>query len=170
MDLTKLSTGDKVIAGSGIVLFISSFLTWFKYDYSGFGISRSITQNGWDYFWTGGLPVLLGLLLIGYIVVTKLVEGVELPELPVGWPIVVLGTAGLAALLVLIRLLVGGDDQGTDLLKRSFGLFIAVLAVIGLAAGAFLKFQEEGGDLKNLKKGSSGTGTGAGQGGSPTPF
>ena len=29
MDLTKLTLGDKVLAGSGLALFVFSFLPWF---------------------------------------------------------------------------------------------------------------------------------------------
>ena len=47
MDLTKLSNGDKVVAGSGIALFIFSFFPWYGVD--GFSDGRS----GWDYFFTG---------------------------------------------------------------------------------------------------------------------
>jgi hypothetical protein len=57
--------------------------------------------------------------------------------------------------LVILRLLIGGADEGTDVLKRSYGLFLSVLAVLGLAAGAFLKFQEEGGELPKSSGGSS---------------
>jgi hypothetical protein len=161
MDLSKLSNGDKVMAGSGIALFVFSFLTWFSYDA---GI-YSVDQSGWDYFMTGIVPTLIGLVLVGYVVVTKVLDGVTLPELPVAYPLAVLGLAGIAALLVVLRLLMGGDDSGTDLLDRSYGLFLATLAVLGLAAGAFLKFQEDGGELPT--KGGSSSGTGSEP---PTPF
>ena len=161
MDLSKLSTGDKVLAGSGIVLFIASFLTWFEYD-AGFA---TVSESGWDYFFTGVLPTLIGLALVGYVVATKLFD-VQLPELPVPQPLAVLGLAALAALLILIRLLMGGDDEGTDLLERSYGLFLATIAVLGLAAGAFLKFQEDGGEFP-----TKGGGTSAGPGNAPpSPF
>ena len=163
MDFSKLSTGDKVVAGSGIVLFISIFLTWFKFDY-GFG---TITESGTDYFFTATFPAILGLVLIGYIFATKLSDSIKLPELPVEYPLAVLGVAGLAALLVILRLLIGGDDHGTDALDRAYGLYIGTLAAIGLAAGAFLKFKEDGGELPT--KGGSTGGT-TGDGGSATPF
>ncbi len=160
MDFSKLSTGDKVIGGSGIALFLFSFLPWFKYD----ATFVTVTQNGWHFFFTGIIPVLLGLVMVAWIVATKLAD-MEMPELPVPEPLLILGMGGLAALLVVLRLLVGGDDEGTDLLDRTIWLFIAVLAAIGLGVGAFLKFQEDGGELPT-KGGSSGGGNGA----PPTPF
>jgi hypothetical protein len=179
MDFKKLTTADWVLGGSSIALFIFAFLPWYTATAKGpFGGGISASQNGYHYFFTGTLPVLLAFVLIGYVVVTKLVDGVKLPELPVGWPLVVLGVAGLAAILVILRLLFGsGEDipAGASAyvsISRSFGLFLSVLAGLGMAAGAFLKFKEEGGDFKDLKKGSSGTSTGAGtgQGSAPTPF
>lgn len=163
MDLSKLSNGDKVIAGSGIALFVFSFFPWFTIDASFIDYSES----GWDYFFTGIIPTLLGLALVGYVVATKLLDGVKLPDLPVGWPLVVLGAGGLAALLVVLRLLIGGDDSGTGVLDRSFGLFLATLSAIGLAFGSFLKFKEEGGELPTKGGGTPGTGTGSTP---PTPF
>ncbi len=165
MDLSKLSTGDKVLAGSGLALFIFSFLPWFGVSgYSGSG-------NGWDVgFFTGTLPALIGLVLLAYVIVTKVLEGVTLPD-GVPYPLVILGLAGLAALLVVIRLLIGYKvDAGFTSFKldRKFGLYLATLAALGLAAGGFLKFQEDGGEFPTKKTGT-GTGTGT-DGGAPTPF
>lgn len=159
MDLSKLSNGDKVIAGSGIALFIFSWLPWFTYD----ATFVSVTQNGWHFFFTGIIPVLLGLAMVGWIVGTKLAD-IDLPELPIPQALLLLAMGGAAAVLIILRLLVGGDDNGTDLLDRSFGLILAVLAAIGLAAGAFLNFQAEGGELPGKSSGSSG------DSGTPTPF
>lgn len=160
MDLTKLSNGDKVLAGSGLALFIFSFLPWFGVKgYGGGG-------NAWDVgFFTGILPVLIGLLLLGYVVVTKLLDGVELPDLPVPYPLVVLGLAALAALLVVVRLVIGYDVGFGIKLDRKYGLILSTLAALGLAGGAFLKFQEDGGEFPTKSGGDS-------QGGSqpPTPF
>lgn len=158
MDMSKLSTGDKVIAGSGLALLIFSFFPWFSYDAGPFG---SVSQSGWHFFVTGIVPVLLGLIMIGWIVATKLAE-IELPELPVPQGLLLLGMGGAAAILIILRLLIGGDDAGTDLLERSFGLFLSLLAAIGLAAGAFLNFQADGGQLPGKPS--------SGDSGTPTPF
>ncbi len=161
MDLSKLSLGDKVLGGSGLALFVFSFFNWFTLN-TGF---YSYTESAWDYLFTGIIPVLLGLVLVGYVVVTKLLDAVKLPDLPIEYPVAVLGTACLAALLVILRLLIGGDDNGTGVLDRGLGLFLSTLAVLGLAGGAFLKFQEDGGQLP-----TKGDGDDIGASGTPTPF
>jgi hypothetical protein len=141
VDLNKLSTGDKVIAGSGILLFIAYFLPWFKVDFDfGFGSAGSVSANGSDvgFLWST-FPMLLGLVMLGVVVASKLFDA-KLPELPIPWGQALLGIGGLAALLVVLKLLIGEDPS--DVVTRSYGLFIAALAAIGLAVGGFLKMQE----------------------------
>ena len=142
MDLNKLNTADKVIAASGIVLFIAYFLPWFKADA---GIV-TVTASGGDvgFLWAT-LPMLLGLIAAGVVIATKLFD-VKLPELPVPLGQAFLGIGALAAVLVVLKLIIGEDANGAGAfgieIKRAFGIFLAALAAIGLAAGGFLKFQE----------------------------
>ena len=138
MDISKLSTSDKVIAGSGILLFIAYFLPWFKVD-NGRGGSVNFSGGDVGFLWST-LPMLIGLVLAGVVIASKLFD-VKLPDLPIPWGQAFLGAGALAALLIILKLLMGESVFGFDL-DRGFGLFIAALAGIGLAAGGFLKFQE----------------------------
>lgn len=142
MDLNKLSTGDKVIAGSGIVLLIAYFMPWFKAD-AGF-VSVSASGGDVGFLWAT-LPMLLGLIAAGAVIANKLFD-VKLPDLPVPWGQAFLGAGGLAAVLVVLKLLIGEDADGAEALgidvSRSIGIFLAALAAIGLAVGGFLKMQE----------------------------
>ena len=161
MDFSKLSTGDKVIGGSGIALLLFSFFPWFEFDGGGF---FTISQSGWHFFLTGIVPTLLGLVMVAWVVATKLAD-IDLPEMPVEEGLLLLALGGAAAILIILRLLIGGDDGGTDALDRTFWVFLATLAGIGLAGGGFLKFQEGGGQMPG---GSSGSSTG--DSGNATPF
>lgn len=136
--MNKLTTSDKIIAGSGIVLFIAYFLPWFKVDFGPLGGSASASGGDVGFFWAT-LPMLLGLIAAGVVIATKLFD-VKLPDLPIPWGQAFLGAGALAALLVVLKLLIGEDPS--SIVKRSFGLFLAALASLGLAAGGFLKFQE----------------------------
>ena len=139
MDLDKLTLGDKVVAGSAIGLFIFSLLPWYTFDA---GLTGSASRSGLDYTLTGLLPLLIGLAMLGYVALRAISPETELPELPVPYGLVLLGLGCGAAVLVILRFLVG---DGVDLfdLDRSIGLFLAVLAAIGLAVGGFLKMQED---------------------------
>lgn len=145
MDLSKLTTSDKVIAGSGIVLFIASFLPWFEASASGY----STSGNGWDvgFFW-GGIPALLGLLSAGIVLGTKL-GSLKMPELPVSTGQAMLIAGAVAAAIVVLKLIVG-EDGGCAFgicvdVDRSWGLFLATIAGLGLAYGGFMAFKEDQG-------------------------
>jgi hypothetical protein len=129
----KLTTSDKVIAGSGLLLFICSFLPWFEIEIFG----QSATANGWDvgFFWAG-IPALLGLAAAGLVLASKLTD-FELPELPIPWGQAFLIAGAVSAAIVVLKLLLG-----EDFVDRAWGLFLATLAALGFAAGGYLKFQE----------------------------
>lgn len=149
MDLNKLTTSDKIIAGSGIVLFIAYFLPWFKVD---FGIGSASASGGDVGFLWATLPMLIGLVMAGVIIANKLFD-VTLPDPPMPWGQVHLALGALAAVLVVLKLIIGEDPS--EIVDRAYGLFLATLAAIGLAVGGFLKYQE--GDTSP----STGGGTGS---------
>lgn len=139
MDFSKLKTSDWVIIGSAIVLFFASFLDWFSID-TPFG---SAAGNGWDvgFFWAG-IPVILGLVMLAQVAVSRFSPETKLPDLPVGWGQAHLIAGGIAAVIVVLKLLIGHEEAGIDF-DRDFGLFLAALAAIGLAVGGYLTWQDE---------------------------
>ena len=149
MDINKLSLSDRIIVASGILLFIAYFLPWFKVSIEGFedipGTGGSATASGSDvdFLWST-LPMLIGLVMAGVIVASKLFD-VKLPDLPVTWGQAHLGLGALAAFLVVLKLLMGHEfcafGECVDL-DRKWGMFVAAIAALGLAAGGFLKYQE----------------------------
>lgn len=145
MDLNKLSTSDKLIAGGGIVYLISMFLNWFSRSEGGF----SISATGWDYFIGGMIPLILILVMVAHVLITKLAPDTKLPDPPVPWAQVHLFAGAAAAAIVLLRLIIpaeiefGGIDTGENY-DRAFGIVVALLAAIAVAVGGFLKSQESG--------------------------
>ena len=146
MDFSKLTTSDKVIAGSGFALLLFSFLPWYKFTVSlgPLGGSASGTRNGWHYFLFGVVPVILA---VGVVVVIYLQRftTTDLPDLPITWAQAMIAASGLALLLILMRLVIT-DKVGSSILhingSRAYGLFISFLAAIGLVVGCYLKMQE----------------------------
>jgi hypothetical protein len=135
VDLSKLSTSDKVVAGSGLALFIFSFFPWYGVD--GFDGGR----NGWDYLLFGTIPVVIGLLMLAVVAIKAFSPDTKLPDLPIPWGQAMLIAGGIAAVLVVLKLLIGDDVLGFDL-DRKIGLFLSALSAIGLAVGGYLKHQE----------------------------
>jgi len=141
MDLNKLSTGDKVIAGSGIVFLISMFLPWWGLDFGEFG---SASNNGFDYFLTGWLPLLIVIAMVAVIYITRFTT-TQLPKPPLPWSQVFLIAGGVVAVLLVLRVIIGSSEGSGGFevdLDRMWGLWVAVLAAIGVGAGGFLKSKE----------------------------
>src|SRR3546814_485879 len=145
----RISDWSSDVCSSDLVLFIAYFLPWFKVD---FGLG-SVSASGGDigFLWST-LPMLIGLVMAGVIIASKLF-GVKLPELPMPWSQVHLALGALAAILVVLKLIIGEDP--TDIVDRAYGLFLAALAAIGLAAGGFLMFKA--GDDAPTTGGSTGS-------------
>jgi uncharacterized RDD family membrane protein YckC len=134
-DLNKTSQGDMVVGASGILLLVFSFLPW----YGKFGGSR----NGWDYFLFGVIPVILGIVMVAVVVVRNFTETRTPPPVGYGQLHVILGAVAFA--LVLLRLLITDKVGALGVhvsLDRKYGLFLAVLASLGLLAGGLLKMRE----------------------------
>ncbi len=143
MDLSKVSKGGQVWAVGGLVMFISSFLTWFSVEYATFtGATASLDASGWDVgFLFCGLWAIVG--LAGAVALALPAFGVAVPKLP---GIAFLSAGALAALFTLLKLLIGESDPWS----RSIGLFIGIIGAIGMAGGGFLMFKESGGDISDL--------------------
>ena len=140
MDFSKLSKGDQILGGAGIVFLISTFLAWFSIDFGPY----SSSANGWDvnFLW-GGLPFLVVLGMLVWVGLRRFSS----VNLPTDIPAVYLAGGACAFLLPLLKLIIGEDGP----VSRSFGLFLAVLAGAGVAFGGFLKFTEGGGKIDELK-------------------
>ena len=156
MDLNKLSTSDKLIAGGGIAYLIFMFLPWYGIDVP---FAGSYDNNGWDYFIGGILPLILIAIMVAHVLVTAFSPSTKVPDLPLPWSQVHLFAGVAAAVLVLLRLVIGSDDVGSvdagiDL-DRKFGLFLALIAAVVVAGGGFLKSQE--GDSSPSSGGGSGS-------------
>ncbi len=154
MDLSKFKTSDWLKVGGAIGFLIFGFFEWVTIDGpSGIG-SVGGGGNVFDFFWTGTLPwiLIIATAVITFLLVTGTMKAGSLP-----WPLIMLGATGLAALLLLIRLLFNPID-GSDALEgsgfsvgRGIGMILSVLAGLAAFAGAFLGFKESGGDLSDLK-------------------
>jgi hypothetical protein len=146
MDLNKLTTGDRVIAISGIVLFIFSFFNWLGAEASAGGFSVSQAKSAWSFTLTL-IAVLIGIAMV--VIVALKAFDVKLPDLGgTSWSLVLLVMGVVAFAFVLIKLIAGPNiDTGgfnVDVSKtREFGIFVGLIATAGLAVGGWLLFQAD---------------------------
>jgi hypothetical protein len=136
VDLNKLSTADKVIGASAILFLLALFMPWY-------GLAGG-SNNGWDYFLTGILPLLIAAAMVAVIAIQRFTT-TELPRPPIPWSQIHLIAGAAIVVLLLLRVLITSDVEvlGESFeLDREYGLWIALIAAIGLGVGGYLKNQE----------------------------
>ena len=139
-DVNRLTIGQKTLLGAGILYLISLFLPWLGYgpdDLGGLGAIAGIdipdvSVNGW----AGGIGMLSGLFVIGLLVW----EGMSAAGAKVS-----MGSASPALVGAVLGAITAGLGlvnfiQSLDGLK--LGAFIGIVAILGLAYGAYVRFQE----------------------------
>ena len=129
--------GERVTALSGLVLMLSSFMGWYTGSSSDPG--PTIAVIGWHTGVIGKLVFLLGLAIVVLVVLREL--GIELPAtVPESLVIIVLGA--LATILVLVRV-ISVPDSFYPFDGRGIGIWIALIAALGVIAGGLLRAGEE---------------------------
>ena len=128
------ASGDGLAWVGGLVLALSSFMSWYTVSLE--GVSASVT--GWH---TGTLGKLIFFIGVAVLVLLFLrATGVELPpSVPLGLVFAALGA--LATVFVLVRLISIPDDFTPA--GRSIGIWISLLAALLLIAAGLLRSAEE---------------------------
>ncbi len=132
--MDKLRPPNLVILISGAVMLIASFLPFTETG------SHSSSAWGKYYFLIATIPALLGIAMAVQVALVAYAPHVKLPEKVFGftWTQVHL-VGGFQATMMMLALFVR-DNGG---LSRGIGLYLMLLAAIGLLAGAVLRMQEQ---------------------------
>jgi hypothetical protein len=131
---TFRSPGEGLAWLGGLVLALSSFMSW--YTVPGEGITVSVTA--WHTGALGKLIFFVGLAVLALLILRA--TGFELPpNVPIGLAIAICGAVG--TVIVLVRLISIPDDfVGAG---RSIGIWISLLAALLLIAAGLLKSADE---------------------------
>lgn len=158
--MKKLTPGEIVIAASGVVLLIFSFLPWYKFGGASVTIGGqtfgggTVTWNGWEdpNQLASIIAILLGVVMAAHVLITRL-AGVSMRDRigSVGWGVFYL-VGGIVSFVFLLLKFLDYND-GTE-----FSFYISILASLGLAVGGFLCARERG-DLELFKASGAGGGT-----------
>jgi hypothetical protein len=130
-DASQVKRSTWIAGGAAVVLLLSTLFSWWKVSVGGF----SVTASGWDTGALGKLVFLVALIAIILVVVDHM--NIDVAQLPVPVPMLLLGDAALGILFVLWRFV-----DTPDHVSWAWGLYLALLASLALAYGAWLKFQE----------------------------
>ena len=129
MDFSKLTLGDRIVLGAGVLLAVDLlFFPWHNISVGGIlDVSRTGVQSPNAFY--GVLALLLVVVMVAQVVVSKLTAA-KLPEIPLPWSRVHL-IAGIAVLaLLLLKLLVETNFLG-------FGAFLGMILAAALAFGGY---------------------------------
>jgi hypothetical protein len=129
------AAGERITWISGLVLALSSFMDW----YAGSGVGVKLAVIGWHSGILGKLVFFIGLAVL--VIVTLRELGFELPP-TIPESLVVLALGALAAVFVLIRI-ISIPDAVLPADGRGIGIWISLLASLGVILGGILRAAEE---------------------------
>jgi hypothetical protein len=130
------SAGDRVTWLCGLVLALSAFMGW----YTGTGVGVELAVIGWHTGTLGKLVFVIGAVVIAIVILRDVFD----VELPASTPesLVILALGALATVFVLVRLIsIPEDVLPAD--GRGIGLWISLVAALGVIAGGLLRAVEE---------------------------
>ena len=127
--------GEQVAWISGLVLALSSFMGW----YAGSGVGIKLAVIGWHTGVLGKLVFVVGLAVVAIVLFHEL--GFELPP-SVPESLVILALGALGTIFVLIRV-ISIPDAVLPADGRGIGIWIALIAALGVIAGGLLQAAEE---------------------------
>lgn len=129
------AAGERVTWLSGLILMLSTCMGW----YTGSGDGIRLAVIGWHTGVIGKVIFFVGLAVLVLVVLRE--AGIELPpSVPESLVILALGT--LATVLVLVRV-IDVPDSVLPADGRGVGLWISLLASLGVIAGGILRAAEE---------------------------
>ncbi len=129
MDLRRLRASEWIAGIAGLVLLVALFLPWYG-DEAG-------ARTGWQSL--GALDVVLALVALSSLAIPFVTAFHRVPAVPLAHQSLTTLVGGVAILLVLIRVLNMPDWAA----GREWGLWVALGATIGVAAGALLAMRDE---------------------------
>jgi hypothetical protein len=127
--------GERVARVAGLVLALSAFMSW----YAGSDDGPTIAVIGWHVGILGKLVFFVGLAVLALAALRE--AGVELPAtVPESLVLIALGSLGTT--FVLIRL-ISVPDEFFPYTGRGIGIWIGLLAALGVIAAGLLEASEE---------------------------
>ena len=129
------AAGDRLAWLSGLILALSSFMDW----YAGSGVGVKLAVIGWHTGLYGKIIFFIGLAVVAIVVLRE--SGIDLPP-SAPESLVILGLGVIATVFVLIRV-ISIPEAVLPADGRGIGLWISLLAALGVIAGGLLRAAED---------------------------
>ncbi len=148
MDFTRLTQGEKIAGLSGIALILIMFIfKWFGLKAGIGGFTAEGSRNAWGSY--GFIDIVLFVTVAAAIGLALISASETEVGLPVAASAVVTGLGVLSVVLIIISI-ISPPDFGLDLSgtgvdqTRKIGVWLGLIAAIGVAYGGWRAMQEEG--------------------------
>jgi hypothetical protein len=151
MDFTRLTQGEKIAGVSGIALLLIMFIfKWFGLEVSGnaggFEFSVGGSENAWGSY--GFIDIVLFITVVAAVGLALISASQTEVGLPVAASSVVAGLGILSVVLIIISIISPPDFGASDVSgidhTRKIGVWLGLIAAIGVAYGGWRAMQEEG--------------------------
>jgi hypothetical protein len=152
MDFARLTQGEKIAAVSGVALILIMFIfKWFGLEVSGstggFAFSAGGSENAWGSY--GFIDIVLFITVAAAIGLALISASQTEVGLPVAASAIVAGLGILSVVLIVISIIsppdFGADIDGTGIDQtRKIGVWLGLIAAVGIAYGGWRAMQEEG--------------------------
>lgn len=133
MDLSRLTTGQKIAGGAGIALIINLFLPWYSVSFGSLGSASANAFDAGFLAWAGSFFAIAGAVIL-------VLKGMGTTEAKAGsleTEHVALVVAVIGTIFIILRWL-------TESSFTSFGLFLGMIAAAVVAYGAYASSKEAG--------------------------
>jgi hypothetical protein len=139
MDVNRLSQGQLIAAGSAIVLFILTFLPWLS--------AGDESRNLWES--TSSLDIYILVLTALVVTPAVMLATGNTNALPFTGAATTTLLGAIAVILVFFFMIgpIPGLPDGVDQPDRSIGLWLGLLAAIGVAVGGYMSLEDEGANV-----------------------
>ncbi len=153
MDFDRLTLGEKIAGASGIALILIMFIfKWFGVEVNGGGLTfEGESRNAFGAY--GFIDVVLLVTALSAVALALIGASEGEVGLPVAMSAIVAGLGVLSVVLIIISIISPpewsvagvdiGDVPGADV-TRKIGVWLGLLAAIGVAYGGWRAMQEEG--------------------------
>ncbi|HEY3184027.1 MAG TPA: hypothetical protein VGJ77_14395 [Gaiellaceae bacterium] len=129
------AAGERVTWLSGLILSLSAFMDW----YAGNGPGVKLAVIGWHTGVIGKLVFIIGVAVLVIVILRE--SGIDLPP-AVPESLLILALGALATILVLVRV-IDIPDAVLPADARGIGIWISLVAALGVIAGGILRAAEE---------------------------
>jgi hypothetical protein len=130
------AVGERLAWLAGLILSLSTFMDWYAGSDT---VGPTIGVIGWHTGTLGKLVFFIGFAVVAIVILREL--GIELPA-TVPESLVVIALGSVATIFVLIRL-ISIPDEFLPASGRGIGIWISLLAALGVIAAGLLRATEE---------------------------